>query len=116
MSDDTPKESRRLYQRRQPRQTIKATCRKGNLGEVLAQAIVNVSETGVCLVLRADLPKGQEVSLTLASRQHRFQLRLLGTVAWCQQVGIYWVTGIHFQKRILDADFLNLIQGPTTSA
>jgi len=70
MSDESKPAStpanRRGSQRLPVRGGVNIECRKGSLGlgQNLAVSAVNLSEIGVKLVLKTELPKGQEVELS----------------------------------------------------
>jgi hypothetical protein len=96
--------------RRPVKGRVKVTCRKGglDLGPDLTVATLNVSETGVRLLLMAGLPRGQEVTLNLQGQDQLRPVRVLGNVAWCQPEGEQWHVGVEFQKRLKYPDFLRL--------
>src|SRR5438045_263837 len=110
MSQEKSERNRRLNFRRPVKGRTKVVCRKGalDLGQNLAVATLNVSETGVRLMLQAELPRGQEVTLTLESPDRLRPIKLLGNVAWCSAEGGQWQVGISFQKRLKYADFIRL--------
>jgi PilZ domain len=99
--------NRRLDLRRRPKNAAKATCRKGtlDLGANIIVAILDISETGVRLVVKEHLASNQEVAVTLDSPSHQRALRVVGLVAWCVQThdGNFCV-GIRLNKRLPYAD------------
>jgi Tfp pilus assembly protein PilZ len=85
-------------------------CRKGglDLGHDLTAGVLNLSQTGILLKLKAELPEGQEVTLTMESYDRPRPLRVLGNVIWCVPDGDAWRAGIRLQKRLTFLDFLKL--------
>jgi len=103
MSQEQTRQNRRESIRRQPRNKTKVVCRKGglDLGHNLTLEVHNLSQTGVHLILKTELPQGQEVTLTVEGINHPRPVRVLGQVIWCKAVGEQqWQVGIHFQKRL----------------
>jgi hypothetical protein len=102
---------RRGSRRLSPKRGIRVTCRKGSLdlGPNLALAVLNVSETGIGLVLSAALEQGQEVSLTLDVSTGGKPVKRFGQVVWSAQIeeGAYR-TGIRLEKplRGIELDYL----------
>jgi hypothetical protein len=110
MSQEKSQRNRRLSFRKPFRGRVRVTCRKGglDLGVNLVAATLNVSESGVRLLLTAGLPRGQEVTVNLEGQDHLRPVRILGNVAWTRADGEKWETGIQFQKRLKYMDFLRL--------
>lgn len=77
--------NRRAFMRRRPRGKVKVTCYKGNLdlGNNIAQGVADLSESGVLLILKSSLEKGQEVVLFLEGREHLKPVKVHGKVVWC---------------------------------
>jgi len=77
--------NRRAFMRRRPRGKIKVTCYKGNmdLGQNLAQGVADLSESGILLILKSSLDKGQDVTLLLEGREHMRPVKVHGKVIWC---------------------------------
>jgi hypothetical protein len=75
---------RRGSRRRAPKRGVRATCRRGalDLGPNLAVAVLNVSETGIALLLTEALDSGQQISLTLDATTGGRPVKRLGTVVW----------------------------------
>src|SRR5579859_3611019 len=100
--------NRRADHRRNPRGGIRVTCRKGafGLGENLALGFLDVSETGIRLLLRVPLDPNQEIEVSLLTPGLRRPLQVLANVVWCQPAadGTLWA-GARFQKRLRYADF-----------
>jgi hypothetical protein len=77
--------NRRSFIRRRSRGKVKVTCFKGNsdLGVNLAVNVADISESGVLLLLKISLDKGQAVTLFLEGREHTRPVKVHGKVAWC---------------------------------
>src|SRR5262245_4201424 len=75
--------NRRASRRLPPRGNVRVTCRRGtlDLGPNLAQRMLDVSETGVRLVLKAPLLERQEVYVTLEAMTGGL-VRRTGRVVW----------------------------------
>ncbi len=86
-------------------------CRKGTLGlgPNIAVGLLDVSETGVRLLVKVALPKGQEVEVSLLPPGHAREFRLTGQVVWSQETtdGHHCV-GIHFDKLLSYVAFCDL--------
>jgi hypothetical protein len=84
-----------------------------DLGVNLGVALLQVSETGALLVLRAALEPRQEVTLLLEGRGHLRPVRIPGIVVWCSPApddpssGTFRV-GVEFQKRLPWADLMHI--------
>jgi hypothetical protein len=113
MTTNTPQsiKNRRIHSRRCPKRGTKATCRLGtlDLGPNLVLALLDVSETGVRLLLREPVGAAKEVTVTLEGSHHRRPLRLTGRVAWCLATaeGGHCV-GVQFERRLPYAECLKL--------
>jgi hypothetical protein len=110
-SPTQPNKNRRLHLRRRPKGTTRVICSRGGLGlgPNIAVGLLDLSETGVRLVLREPVEMAKEVSVTLESPQYRKALRLVGRAAWCLTTaeGLYCV-GIEFEKRLQYMDWQKL--------
>ncbi len=95
-----------------PKGGTKARCSRGalGLGANLAVAVLDVSETGARLVLKADLPKGQEVELALENVGGR-AVKGLAEIVWSVALadGNFCV-GAHFHKFISYTDLTSLVK------
>jgi hypothetical protein len=104
---------RRVAPRRKPKGGTRIACRKGSmgLGPNLAQALLDLSEGGVRLLLGAALAPGQEVEVSLSAPGVTRDVKRLGEVAWCIPAapGGYCV-GIRFTKRLDHATLRDLSQ------
>ena len=101
-SNQAPK-NRRASMRRPAKSGARATCTKGSmgLGANLALKVVDLSEEGVRLLVKALLEKGQEVEVTLMGPGLSRPLKVLAQVMWSTPAaeGNYWV-GARFRKRL----------------
>jgi hypothetical protein len=102
----TDKQSPRQSNRRAARRWgvagfAKVECRIGSygFGPNILKSVVNLSETGICVVLKEALKKGQEVEILFAGIDAGKALKRLGTVVWCRPdtEGAFYV-GIQFQS------------------
>src|SRR5262245_13502349 len=103
--------NRRVHLRRCPKRTTKATCRLGTLGlgPTLVLALLDVSETGVRLLLREPVDPNKEVTVTLEAAHHRRPVQLTGHVAWCVAAAeVGHCVGVQFEKRLPYAECLKL--------
>jgi hypothetical protein len=81
----TPSPANRRASRRAPlRGTVRVECRKGSLGlgPNLVRFPLDISETGVRLVVKGDLKAGQEVEVLLVGGGYGRPLKKIGTVIW----------------------------------
>lgn len=111
MSERQHTRNRRLSMRRLTKRKVRVACRKGtlDLGHNLADKVIDVSETGIRLVLRVALEVDQEVTVAMEGIGHRRPIMRLGKVVWCRPDGqdTYQV-GIHFEKSLPYRDVLEL--------
>jgi hypothetical protein len=112
----THKANRRRSPRRLPKRTTRITCHKGSLGlgPNIALSMLNLSETGVCLLVKENLETGSEVEVRLINPIHRQPLRTLAEVIWCVETkdGAYCI-GAHFRKPLLYRDLLEIGLNPS---
>jgi hypothetical protein len=108
---NTRKSNRRGSLRRAPRGKIKIVCRRGSLdlGPNQALSVLDISETGIRLLLREALRPGQEVSITLEGVGGVRPVLRLGRVAWSVLAadGSYCV-GVNLEKRLDYRQFVEL--------
>jgi hypothetical protein len=76
------------------------------LGANLARGLLDLSETGIRLILGTPLDPKQEIEVSLLSPRFLRPIKLLANVVWCQATaeGTFCV-GARFQKRLPYADF-----------
>jgi PilZ domain len=118
MSEKTnARSNRRLSQRRVAKRRVKVTCRRGalDLGANLALLLLDLSETGVRLVVSGALQPGVEVTISLEGQSRARPLIRLGNVAWCMPTEPQsFCIGVNFQKRLPYRDFLELCLEPAS--
>jgi hypothetical protein len=100
--------NRRSNPRRCSKGSTKVTCRKGtlDLGPNLALGVLDLSQTGLRLRLRAALDPNQEVAVTVDGPNHHRPVRIVGQVIWCLAAanGEY-CAGIRFDKQLPYLEF-----------
>jgi hypothetical protein len=94
---------RRVFPRRKPKSGTRVVCRKGTLGlsPNLALSLIDLSEWGVCLLIKGSLKQGDEVEVALSAPGCGRDIVRFGDVVWalagpdgtCQ-------VGVRLQKRI----------------
>ena len=108
---DPRKNNGRGSLRRKPRGKIKTICRRGalDLGSNLAVSLLDISETGIRLILREPLRSGQDVSITLEGVSCIRPVTRLGKVIWSvpSADGTY-CTGVNLEKRLEYRQFQEL--------
>jgi hypothetical protein len=103
--------NRRIHLRRRPKGCAKSACRRGSidLGPNLAVRVLDVAEGGIRLVVRENIDREQEVTLTLEGLQHSRPLRIFGRVIWCVSTATNeHCIGIQFDKRLPYIDLQRL--------
>lgn len=99
--------NRRNFPRRRPRSTAKLECRRGSLGlgANVAVDLLDISESGMRLVVRSGLQPHDEVEIVLQDYGQRSAVKRLASVCWCLplQDGRFCV-GVSFEKWISFAD------------
>jgi hypothetical protein len=100
----------RRSRRKSPKGSTRVRCYKGpmGLGPNLGVAVLDVSETGVRLVVKADLPPGQEIEVNFDNVAAR-PIKMLAEVIWSMPTtnGNFCV-GASFHKPIGYGDLLAL--------
>ena len=104
-------QNRRRSQRRKPRTSVKIQCRKGTygLGANLGSSVLDVSDTGVRMIVKEPLSPPAEVEIIIIANGMRDPIKRIGTIRWQVKLenGLF-CTGIEFQKRIDYRDWQNL--------
>lgn len=101
-------ENRRVAVRRSPKGKPRVTCRKGSLGlgRNLAEDLVDLSQTGVRLIVNAALVKGDEVELIITSNGLTRPLQLVGDVVWAAPgEDKRYAVGVKFRKHLTHDEF-----------
>ena len=95
--------NRRVSRRLVPRKGTKVTCQKGSLGlgPNLAVGVLDISESGVRLLLKAPLDVHQDVEVNLLGPGKGRPFKVLADVIWCVAAadGTFCV-GARFQKAL----------------
>lgn len=103
--------NRRRSQRRKPRSTVRVECRRGStgLGNNLALIVLDLSDSGVRMVVSQQLGSGAEVEVLLTGYTLKQPLKRLANVRWeiKAENGSFCV-GLEFQKAIPYRDWQNL--------
>jgi hypothetical protein len=92
---------RRASRRRSPRSSIRIECRKGShgLGRNLVKRFLDLSETGIRLLLREELPVGEEAEILLEPRGTGKPLKRMARVVWAFTAGPDgYCAGLRFDK------------------
>jgi hypothetical protein len=108
---DAKATNRRNSQRRRPRSSVKVECRKGacGLGPNLAVSALDLSDTGVRLVLSKPLDLLSEVETIISGYGMRDPIKRLANVRWQLKLeNGQFCTGVEFQKRLVYRDWQNL--------
>jgi len=101
MSHANSHPNRRAAPRRQPKKSSRVLCVTGKFGfgPNVAVSLLDVSETGIRLVLKEALPSGHEVEVGLEAMGDQRPTRIPGVVIWCVPMtdGNYCL-GVRFDK------------------
>jgi hypothetical protein len=107
---------RRLTPRRKPKGGTRVSCRKGalGLGPNIAQALLDLSEGGIRLLVGTPLKTGQEVEVGLSGPSVAREITRLGEVIWSvETAGGNHCIGVQFVKRLDHATLRDLTQFAT---
>jgi hypothetical protein len=99
--------NRRITQRREARGSVRIECRKGSLGlgKDIGDRVLDVSEDGIRVILKEDLPLKQEVEIVIYPQGSRQAIKRLANVVWVVAAGDKcFCVGLKFQKRVAYAD------------
>jgi len=103
--------NRRRVPRRVPKRSTKVMVHKGvmGLGPNVGLSILDLSESGIRLMVKDLLDKGKEVEISLDSVHHRKPIKVQGTVIWCIPAadGRY-IAAIQFHRGLAYGDILLL--------
>src|SRR2546430_2060349 len=104
--------NKRRSRRQQPKRSTRAVA-YGNalgLGRNIATGVLDVSETGVRLRLKQDLPVGKEFEIVLEGVGNR-SIRILAEVVWSIPAADgTFVVGSKFQKNVNYGDLQSLVR------
>jgi hypothetical protein len=71
------------------------------LGPNLAVALIDISEDGLGVRLKASLAAGDEVSVELSAPGVRKSLKMVGDIRWCREVGDgTFAAGVRLRRRL----------------
>ncbi len=104
-------DNRRKSQRRRPRTSVKVECRKGSsgLGANLGIALLDLSDSGVRLVISQELSLQSEVEIIISGYGMKESIKRLALVRWQLKLeNGQFCTGVEFQKRLAYRDWQNL--------
>ena len=99
---DNPR-NRRTSRRRSPRSGVKVAVRAGTmgLGPDLAAGVVDVSEDGLCIRLKAPLPARTEAEVSFEKVGAGRPIKMLAEVRWCvADDGGGFRAGFQFRHRL----------------
>ncbi len=115
MSEPSSKEpsqkNRRIAMRRPVKGKVKVVCYKGSLdlGANIAVRVLDVSETGLRVLLTTALEKGQEVLIVLEGQGHMRPIKNPGRVVWSVPTeDAQFATGIQLDKYLKYKDLSHL--------
>src|SRR5688500_7462579 len=111
MSSNTAAANRRVSPRRRPKNGAKVSCQKGSLGlgPNLALSVVDVSETGMRLILKSPREKGQVVEINLTVPGHPRPVKLPAVIVWSvPEPGGSCRVGARFQRSLNYRDLLQI--------
>ncbi len=103
--------NRRRSIRAKARTTVKVQCRKGalGLGPNLAHCVLDLSDSGVRLIIKQPLELMSEVEIIIDGYGMKDSIKRLGNVRWLINAeGGQYCVGIEFQKSLSYRDWLNM--------
>lgn len=111
MASSLANKNRRLNQRQKPKRLVKVICHRGvnDLGPNLTVSVLDVSETGIRMIVAAPFDAGQDVTLRLEGLGHLRPLKIEATVVWSVLTteGQYCV-GLRFRKCLAYTDLVRM--------
>lgn len=105
------KTNRRRARRQESKRSARVVCYGNRLGvgNNLAVSILDLSESGVRLRMKAPLEVGREVEVNLEGLGHRRPIKLPGKAVWCVALADgTWCVGVQFQRNLQYLDLLQL--------
>ncbi len=115
MNEPTPQRDKRRSRRRLPKGRVKAYLRLSGLdmGQNVCLSLIDLSETGACMVVKEAVQTGREVTAGLEGQSHSRPVKCVGIVAWCKPAeGGAFTVGVTFQKHLPYSVYLDLTQEP----
>jgi hypothetical protein len=107
---EPPSRNRRRTLRRKATRRARVACHAGpfGFGPNLALSLLDVSESGACVLLSAPLEPGKEVEVHLTGPGQVRGLRVAATVTWCRAADGGHCAGLEFHRSLRYADMLQL--------
>ncbi len=108
--------NRRASRRQPARCNARIECRKGSLGlgRNLVKRFLDLSETGVRLLLSDELTRGQEAEILFEPRGAGKPIKRIGRVVWSVKAGEDgYCVGVHFDKPLSYVFVQDLAAPPT---
>jgi c-di-GMP-binding flagellar brake protein YcgR len=102
--------NRRSSKRMAVRTSVTVEIRKGamGLGANIAAQFLDISEGGVRVIVKSDLPKQAEVEVSLTGHGIRKPIKRLATVCWSMKLESgEFAMGLNFDKRIAYQEMTN---------
>jgi hypothetical protein len=109
---------RRAARRARPRGSVRVECRKGSLGlgRNIARQFLDVSETGIRLLLTAELARGEEAEIRLEGMTVAKTIKRMARVIWSFKTGEdSYCAGLRFDKALSYLDVQRLSAAPALS-
>ncbi|HEV3258845.1 MAG TPA: PilZ domain-containing protein [Gemmataceae bacterium] len=100
--------NRRQSIRRMPKGKPRISCLKGSLGlgRNIGAAVLDISETGIRMIVSVPLEKRQEIEVTVEGPAQPHPVKLMADVVWCVATADNrYCIGARFQKHLNYADF-----------
>jgi hypothetical protein len=110
-SPNEPPHNQRQTPRRKARPSTRFTCHRGSpgAGVNLGVALLDVSETGVRLLVSEELEPDQEIEVRFLSLKHFRPIKLAAQVIWAVPTADRaWCVGASFQQRLSPTDLRHL--------
>jgi hypothetical protein len=89
--------------RRKAKRTTRIACYKGalGLGKNIALSVLDLSETGLCLLVNTAMAQGEELEVNLMALSHRHAIKVLAEVVWSVEAkdGVFCV-GAKFRSTV----------------
>jgi PilZ domain len=108
----SPQPNRRRWRRLKAKTSIKIIMFRGTsgLGYNVARSVLDLSQTGVRLLVKEPLPANMEVLVQLESMSHRRPVQIRAKVIWCRPMadGSHCV-GVDFGSPMPHADITQFI-------
>ncbi|WP_020468632.1 PilZ domain-containing protein [Zavarzinella formosa] len=102
-----PERDKRLIRRKPVKRGVIARCRRGQLGlgQDLALGIIDISDSGMCLLVKTELRRGEEAEVEMIGVGRSKPIKILCEVRWIVfEDDERFRVGLRFRKRIPYAD------------